>query len=134
MKVKTKLRLDQEKILHDDNIVKRSQRYDNYYESICHCSGKNCGSYCNSKIGSGSNGSIRICRNRKNNQLVAVKQVKSTVRSWIGGFRSWKFRILVIFMESWYLMEQKKGIKLQIVLDILYSKDELLQMFNRGYE
>lgn len=81
MKVKTKLRLDQEKILHDDNIVKRSQRYDNYYESICHCSGKNCGSYCNSKIGSGSNGSIRICRNRKNNQLVAVKQVKSTPRA-----------------------------------------------------
>jgi len=81
MKVKTKLRLDQEKILHDDTIVKRSQRCENYYESICHCSGKNCGSYCNSKIGSGSNGSIRICRSRKNNQLVAVKQVKSTPRA-----------------------------------------------------
>lgn len=81
MKVKSKLRLEQEKILHDDTVVKRSSRYDEFYESICGCTSSFCGSYCTSKIGSGLNGSIRISRHKKTQKMVAVKRVKASPRA-----------------------------------------------------
>lgn len=81
MKVKSRLRLEQEKILHDDTVVKRSSRYDDFYESICGCTSSFCGSYCTSKIGSGLNGSIRISRHKKTQKMVAVKRVKASPRA-----------------------------------------------------